>query len=134
MLNYHKQDLTVDEHFEIRKQYALEEPKEPEPEPKAKTKTVSKLTEGLGLTEAGIKVVEDIGLNEQRTATIQGIMRMLACYEVIQKEKERPLSRQSSVLNCVKSSSETCASPSVLDMEGIIQTKHLQIKKKVRPP
>jgi hypothetical protein len=89
LLNYHEQDLTVDEHFEIRKQYALEEAKEPEPEPKARTMTVSKLTEGLGLTEAGIKVFEDTGLNEQRATTGQGIMRMLACYEGILKEKKR---------------------------------------------
>ena len=41
--------------------------------------TVIKLTEGLGLTEAGIKVSEDFDWNEQRVATAgQGIMRALA--------------------------------------------------------
>jgi hypothetical protein len=38
---------------------------------------VLKLTEGLGLTEDGIKVFEDIGWKEWRVAsTGQGIMRM----------------------------------------------------------
>jgi hypothetical protein len=38
--------------------------------------TVLKLTERLGLTEAGIKVFEDTDWNEQRaTRTGQGIMR-----------------------------------------------------------
>ena len=38
-----------------------------------------KLTEGLGLTEAGVKVFEDVGWKERRVAsTGQGIVRMLA--------------------------------------------------------
>ena len=41
--------------------------------------TVFKLAEGLGLTEAGIKMSEDIDWNEQRVAaTGEGIMRVLA--------------------------------------------------------
>jgi len=41
---------------------AFEEAKvpEPEPEPQVRTMTVLKLTEGLGLTEACIRVFEDI--------------------------------------------------------------------------
>jgi len=45
------------------------------------------LTEGLGLTEAGIKISEDIDWNDQRVATTgQGIMRVLASYREILKE------------------------------------------------
>ena len=36
-----------------------------EPEPQRTTVTVLKLTEGLGLTEAGIRVFEDINWNGQ---------------------------------------------------------------------
>lgn len=53
LLNNHDQELTLD-HLEIWKQSTLEE--DEEPEPKEKTMTVSNLTEGLGLNEAGIKV------------------------------------------------------------------------------
>ena len=66
-----------------------------------------KLSEGLGLIEPGIKVFDDSGFNEQ-----QG-MRILTWYEVILKEKNRPLSRQSSVLN-LKASPGTHASRPVL--------------------
>ena len=45
---------------QIWKQRALEEVKEPDPEPVVRTVTVLKLTEGLGLTEACIRVFEDI--------------------------------------------------------------------------
>jgi hypothetical protein len=42
--------------------------------------TVSKLTEGLGLTEAGVRAFDDIDWNENRLAkTRLGIIRMLAC-------------------------------------------------------
>ena len=50
---------------QIRKQSALEEAKEPELEPQQRTVMVLKLTEGLGLTEAGIRVCEDINRNGQ---------------------------------------------------------------------
>jgi hypothetical protein len=53
LLNYHDQELTLD-HFEIWKQSTLEETEAPNP--KERTMTVSNLTEGLCLTEAGIKV------------------------------------------------------------------------------
>jgi len=40
---------------------------------------VLKLTEGLGVTEAGIKGCEDVDWNRQRAATTgQGTVRMLA--------------------------------------------------------
>jgi hypothetical protein len=76
--------------------------------------TVLKLTEGLGLNEADIKVFEDSDWNGQRAATPgQGIMRMFVCYEVILTEM-RSLSPQISVLDFFKSSSGTPASPPVM--------------------
>jgi hypothetical protein len=47
---------TLDDRVKIRKQSALEEAEKSEPESQERTMTVLKLTEGLGLTEAGIKV------------------------------------------------------------------------------
>jgi len=42
--------------------------------------TILRLTQGLGHTVAGIKVFEDLDLNEQlAAATRQGMMRMLTC-------------------------------------------------------
>lgn len=62
--------------------------------------------QGLGLTEAGIKEFEAIDMNEQNTETTrQGITRMLACCEVIPKEKQRSLSCQAAVLDFFRSSS-----------------------------
>jgi hypothetical protein len=55
-----------DNRVEIREPHAGEESVEPEPE--ERTMAVSKLTEGLRLTEAGIKVFGDIDSNEQRAA------------------------------------------------------------------
>jgi hypothetical protein len=65
VLNYRDQKLTFDHLVEIQKQSALEGTEEPEPEPKERTMTAMKLTEGLGLTEAGIKVFEDLHWSEQ---------------------------------------------------------------------
>jgi hypothetical protein len=85
--------------------------------PKERTVTVSKLTAGLGLTEAGIRVFEESDWNGQRAAaTGQRIMWMLACSEEILKEKKGSLPRQSSVLNFFKSSSRTRALSPVLDI------------------
>jgi hypothetical protein len=54
-------------------------------------------------------VLDDIDSNEQRTATPRpGLMRMLACYEEILK-RGSGLSRQTSVLDFLKSSSGTHA-------------------------
>jgi hypothetical protein len=62
--------------------------------------TVLKLTEGLGLTEAAMKMFEDIGSHDQRAAAARrGIVRMFACYEEILKEKKRSLSRKNSVFD-----------------------------------
>ena len=72
--------------------------------------------EGLGATEAGIRVSEDVDWNELRTAG-QGIMRLVAyCEEVL---KEKSLSRQTSVLGFFSSSSGIPASPPVvIDIGG----------------
>lgn len=53
LLNYHDQELTL-YHLKIWKQSTLEETGAPKR--KERTMTVSNLTEGLGLPEAGIKV------------------------------------------------------------------------------
>jgi hypothetical protein len=77
--------------------------------------TVLKLTERLGLTEAGISVSENTDWNKQRVAaTGQGITRMLVCCKDILKEKKRSLNRQRSVIAFFKSSLWTRASPPVL--------------------
>ena len=52
------------------------------------------LPEGLGMIEAGIKVFEDTGWNEQQAVTKQGTVRNLACLlwtesEEIRRERKR---------------------------------------------
>jgi len=101
------QELIPDHLDQTGKQHALEEAEEHKPRHKERAMTVLKLTEGLGLIEPGIKVFDDSGFNEQ-----QG-MRILTWYEEILKEKNRPLFRQSSVLN-LKASPGTRASRPVL--------------------
>lgn len=58
-LNSHDQEIRLDHLFEIQMQSALEEAQKPESEPNERTITVSKLTNGFWLAEAGIKVSED---------------------------------------------------------------------------
>jgi hypothetical protein len=78
---------------------------------------VSNFAERLGHTEAGSKVIEDTDSKEQREKARQGIMRMFACCEEVQREKERSLSRQTTVLDFFQSSSGTRASlPVLLDI------------------
>lgn len=112
MQNSHHQEHILDL-VEIPEQSALEETEEPESEPKERAMTVSGLTEGLGLAEAGIQMFEDVDWNEKEVATAgQGIVCMLACYEdVLQKLS---FSRKTSVFDFCKSFSRTCASPPVL--------------------
>ena len=99
MLNYRDEDVTLDHHAEIRKEIVIEEVEEPELGLKHRAMTVLMLTEGLGLTEPGIKVFEDTDSKEQCTkTTAEVIMRMFACCEEILKEK-RSVSPPSSVLN-----------------------------------
>jgi hypothetical protein len=57
----------INDHLvEILTQSALDEADEPEPKEKSMTGTI--LTEGLGVTEAGIKVFENIDWNGQLAA------------------------------------------------------------------
>jgi hypothetical protein len=71
------------------------------------------MTEGLALTEAGIKMSEDTDFDKQWAATArQGNIRKLAFYEKILKKK-RSLSCQTSVLDFFKLSHGTRASPPV---------------------
>ena len=92
-----------------------EDAEESEPEPKEMTVAVLKLTEGLGLTEDGIKVFEDVGWKERRAAsTGQGIVRMRAGWLGGDlKEKKRSLLARLQCLIC-SSSSRARASPPVL--------------------
>jgi len=63
----HDQDLTLNHLVEIRKQSTLEEAEEPESQPRERNMSITVLTEGLGLTGAGIKVFEDNDSNKHRT-------------------------------------------------------------------
>lgn len=97
MLNY-RDGVTLDHHAEIRKQIVIEEAEEPELGLKGRAMTVLMLTEGLGLTEPGIKVFEDTESNEQYTeTTAEVIIRMFACCEESLLEK-RSVSPPSSLL------------------------------------
>jgi len=78
LLNSRHQQLAVDGPVEIRNQSAFEESVKPEPEPRKRTLTVSKFTEGLGLIDAGVEMLEDVEWYEKRAAaTREGIVRML---------------------------------------------------------
>jgi hypothetical protein len=80
----HDQGLTLCHLVQIRKKSTRGDAEEPEPEPKERTVTVVNLTEGLGLTEGGVGVFEDVGWKERRVAlTGQGIVRMSAGWGVI---------------------------------------------------
>jgi hypothetical protein len=67
---------------------ALETVKEPEPEITDRTMMVLKLTEALKLSDARIKLFEDIYRNEQRATTAHRIARIPACCEGIQNKKK----------------------------------------------
>jgi hypothetical protein len=53
LMNCHDHELTLNDLFEIWKPSAGEESVEPESESEERTLTVSKLSEGFGLTEGG---------------------------------------------------------------------------------
>lgn len=80
------QDPTFDQTAEIQKQGAHEGAEEPEPE--EKTMGLLNVTERLGLTEGGIKAVEDTDWTQQRATTIsEAIIRMFVFHD----EKRRIL-------------------------------------------
>lgn len=96
---------------------SLEEAEEPELEPEERTMTVLKLIEGLGLNDAGIKVIKDIDLSDQQRATSrQGITRMwIFCDEILKKKG----SLSTRVLRLVSFPfSRTCTSPLILLVIG----------------
>jgi hypothetical protein len=81
------QELTFVHTAEIQKQGAHEEANETESE--EKTLMVLNLTDGLGLNEGGIKVVEENDWTEQQAAALrQTIIRMLPLYDEILEEKK----------------------------------------------
>lgn len=108
-MNSHVQELTLSDLFEISKPGAGEKSVEAEPESEERSMTVSKLFEGLGLTEVGhqgLWVTLIRKSNEQPIAG-EGIMRMLACCEEILKEEMWTFFRQIS-LTVTSSSGTTC--------------------------
>jgi hypothetical protein len=99
--------------------------------------TVVKLTEGLGLTEAGVKVFEDVGWKERRAAsTGQGIVRMRAGWLGGDlKENKRSLS---AILQCLIRS---CHPQGLVHrhlhcwtVDMMFQMAHLQLEKKCLLP
>jgi hypothetical protein len=87
LLQYYDHELTLDQLLlNSKSKIPLkkgEEAEESTAEFKKRITTVSNLSEGLGHTEAGIKVLEDIDWKEERAAKIRrGIMRTLVCCEV----------------------------------------------------
>jgi hypothetical protein len=111
LLNTLDQELTYD-NLVVRKRSALEKA---ETEPEERTVMVLKLTEGLRLTEAGIKVSEDSDGNGQQAGTTrQGVVRMRACCKEILKEKKGSLCLHASTPNSFRLSAGTCALPPVL--------------------
>jgi hypothetical protein len=93
LLNSHDKEVTLHDNVEIRKQNAPEkvaEKSQSELQPEERNMTYLKCSDGLELTETGIKVSEDS--NEQRAATNRlEIMRVVACYEDVLKEKDLSL-------------------------------------------
>jgi hypothetical protein len=97
LLNFHDQEHKLGDPIEIRKLSALEEAEEPVYKHKERTMTVSKLTEGLALVAAGVRIPEDIDASEkQAAATTKVLSRTSAYYEEILREK-RSMSCQISV-------------------------------------
>jgi hypothetical protein len=69
LLNLHHQEIAIDTSVKILKRCAVEEDKNLEPEPNERTMVVLKWNKGLGLTEADIKVSEDINWQEQQATS-----------------------------------------------------------------
>jgi hypothetical protein len=77
--------------FENWKPRAGEKSVESESESVERTTTISKLTEGLGLAEAGHQGLWGtlVGKSNEQLVTGEGIMRMRACCEEILKEENK---------------------------------------------
>lgn len=67
--------------------------------------TAYRLTWGLGLIEVDITVFEGIGSKKHRKTTTQGITKIPAYLDEILKEEKRRLTRQTSMLDILESSS-----------------------------
>jgi hypothetical protein len=108
-MNSCNHEPTLNDLFEIWKPGAGQKSLEPEPESGESSMTVSKLSEGLGLTEDGHQGLWGtlIRKSNEQPITGEGIMRMLACCEEILKEEKRALSRQTA-LTVTSSSGTTC--------------------------
>lgn len=119
-MNSHNQKLTLGNLVELRKKIALEEAEDPEREPKEMTMMFSRLKEGIRMIKAGIRMLEDTALKEQRSATtIQRIMKLIACIEEVMKGTNNPFSCETSGLYSFKSSSGGTRTfpPAYLDIE-----------------
>jgi len=103
LLQYHDHELILTSFFKFEIKDPLqkaEEAEEPKPEPKSRTTTVTKLSEGLGPIEDGIKVFEDTDSEKQPAAKVRrGIMRTLVCCEVTLRGKEMSFSLLASRLD-----------------------------------
>jgi hypothetical protein len=76
-----------------------------------------------------------IGTSSEQQQLDRELMRMNACCEEILKEKKRSLSRQTSVLDFLKSSSGTRASPPVLlDIGSYDRDDAPTVQEEVPPP
>lgn len=62
--------------------------------------TVTNLTEGLSLVAKGSQILENIVFNEQRISAT----KLLGCYEGILREEKKSLTRQTTLLNLMKTS------------------------------
>jgi len=84
-INSHDHELTLNDLFEIWKPGADDKSAEPEPESEESSMTASKLSEGLGLTEAGHQGLWGALIRKSNEQPIpgEGITRMLACCEEI---------------------------------------------------
>jgi hypothetical protein len=71
--NSHDLELIFDNLVEIRKQSATETAEVPKPEPKDRTVTVSRLTEGTGFIEDGIKVLGAVFVYLRRLDYVAGL-------------------------------------------------------------
>lgn len=109
LMNSDDHELTLNDLFEIWKPGAGEKFVELKPESEESSMTVSELSEGLGLTEAGHQGLRGtlILKSNEQPITGEGIMRMFVCCEEILKEEKRTLSRQTA-LTVTSSSWTTC--------------------------
>ncbi|GBM37713.1 hypothetical protein AVEN_239859-1 [Araneus ventricosus] len=87
----------------MREEISTTEADTSDPNPPAKQMAVSTLTEVCGLNEKGLQILETIVSNEKHIlAIMEGIKKLLACYEEILREEKKSLSYQPSLLHLMK--------------------------------